>query len=313
MENKSADEIKFDVAVTVSITETGYVAGKDTRPLLVEMLEQYLDLTSIDRLWGPAWSLYVVTTAHRIKNVAGIDISYRSMKYVVSRMVGYDKVRPTDLVSRKDSGVVALEECLYQATQITQELNIISPVEMEYLSAVLGESGCPTDAELLWINHPEKHKLDITDVESVIAMAVATATLNNEKIKIELSVQEKMILAMSAEIYHNILEKVSNRCAVARANKDDAVPNRSPQTNDYSDTTSEKIAILNARANTRSYGCCCGGGSSSEWTTGEVVLGVAAVAVVGAALWYGYNTLTPPEFDIKIPNFDINLDSGFDF
>ena len=66
-----------------------------------------------------------------------------------------------------------------------------------------------------------------------------------------------------------------------------------------------------------------GGGASSDWTTTEIVLGVAAVGAIGVALWYGYNRLTAEEYDInlsdfKIPDFDIEIpdfdfDSGFDF
>ena len=66
------------------------------------------------------------------------------------------------------------------------------------------------------------------------------------------------------------------------------------------------------------YGGGGGGGGSSEWTTGEVILGVAAVAAIGAVAWYGYNKLTSDEYDIPfsdldIPDTDFDFDSGFDF
>ena len=78
-----------------------------------------------------------------------------------------------------------------------------------------------------------------------------------------------------------------------------------------------KIERLNATTPSY-YGGGGGGGSSSEWTTGEVILGVAAVAAIGAAAWYGYNKLVSDEYDIPfadldIPDIDFDFDSGFDF
>ena len=59
------------------------------------------------------------------------------------------------------------------------------------------------------------------------------------------------------------------------------------------------------------------GGGSSDSDTGMVILGIATAAVVGIALWYGYNRLTAEEYDInlsdfKIPDFDFDFDPNFD-
>ena len=338
MKNEKANpnREKFLKSVQNAIEETGYVKGKSTTPLLKKTLLNFLELDSLERLWGPGWSLFVTYTARAMYTEHDILVSYDAMKSVVYGMKGYDKTLPTDLVEENENQAVEddddderIEDSLFLATLISFELEIPTPIEVDYLFAVLGEDASPTGAEILWIENPGKYKLDITDAEAVVAMAKATASLNCKRKGVDFIEEE-------GKEYYDMLSRVADRCASYLETKGRAEqptpkeetekqPEREgkaitePSRNSEEPPLEIDTLVVNVGTpssmtapGSRHSGYYGGGGASTEWTTGEIVLGVAAVAAAGAALWYGYNKLVADDFDIELSEFSIP-DLDFDF
>ena len=340
MENEKANtQEKFSKSVEDAIKETGFVEGGDTTPLLRKTLLNYLTLDSLGKLWGPGWSLFVTYTVHAMYTECGMKVSYDAMKTIISEMSGYDQTLPTDLIGESESDPESLtderaEHAFFLATLICWELKVPSPVEVEYLIAVLGENATPVGAEALWVTNPEKYKLDITSERAMVSMAKAADRINSERAGAVFDEDR-------GKEYYEMLARVAKKCrthfaTIAQAGRPgpegeaEKHPGREGEGAAESSRNSEEptadietlILNIGTSSGMTPGGSHHSGSSSTGWSTGEIVLGAAAVAAVGAALWYGYNKLVAEEYDVnladfKIPEFDFDIDfefdSGFDF
>ena len=312
MENEKANtQEKFSKSVEDAIKETGFVEGGDTTPLLRKTLLNYLTLDSLENLWGPGWSLFVLYTVHATYGECGVKVSYASVKDVISKMTGYDETLPTYLVGESGSVPGApgtptakrTEHALFLGTLICWELKVPGPVEVDYLFGVLGENATPVEAEALWVANPGKYKIDITSEEAMVSMAKAADRLNSERAGMDF-VKER------DEEYYDMVARVAKKCrahfaTIAQAGR--SAPKE--------ETEGVGKASVDTPSSMTPGGSHHSGGSSTGWTTGKIALGAAGVAAVGAALWYGYKRLTGEEHDVNLTDFDIEIsdfDSGFD-
>ena len=331
MENEKANtnREKFLNSVNSAVEEIGYVEGGDTTPLLRKTLLNYLTLDSLGKLWGPGWSLFVTYTVHAMYTECGMKVSYDAMKTIISEMSGHDEALPTDLIGESESDPESLtderaEHAFFLATLICWELKVPSPVEVEYLIAVLGENATPVGAEALWVTNPEKYKLDITSERAMVSMAKAADRINSERAGAVFDEDR-------GKEYYEMLARVAKKCkahfaTIAQAGRPgpegeaEKHPGREGEGTAESSRNSEEptadietlILNIGSPSGMTAGGSHHSGGSSSKWTTGEIVLGVAAVAAAGAALWYGYNKLVADDFDVELSEFSIP-DLDFDF
>ena len=334
--NTKNDE-KFMSVLEAGMEKTNFDKNNNTEELLEKYLLMYLEIDTLDKLWGGAWSLFVAAIAHRMSTVANIKVPRETVKNVISQMSGRDNVFPDELVEPISLDSTELEECMLVATCVCKELVIPSPIEVYYLYDILDKETSPLDAGIAWLINSEKHVLDTNNPKALADMGRKIKKLNHERLGVKFDCD-------SIEEYYGILKRVGIRCALPCAlpytsnaiNKSLEYENRykprlkhkgnergrkeksmkSPDKNLSRPKAARKRPVQKVDKSVdpdvnhhRSEYYGDGGGVSPGWSTGKVILGVTAAAAAATALWYSHDRLADKErainlSDFKIPNLD---------
>ena len=191
MKNEITDKLIVRIA-DEAIERVGYKEGDSPTPVLEEVVKLLTGLDSIEELWGPVWSLFLVIASSKINFHTDDKTINESIKEVVSRMTGHSHITPYDAVS-KMTGIPGhnvpmigeddhnlLVKYIMTATRNSIDINIPSPVELGYLYATLGKDANPMTVDYLWNKYPETYKLNHDSKIDMVTMLKATLALGRE-------------------------------------------------------------------------------------------------------------------------------------
>ena len=191
MKNEITDKLIVRIA-DEAIERVGYKEGDSPTPVLEEVVKLLTGLDSIEELWGPMWSLFLVIASSKINFHTDDKTINESIKEVVSRMTGHSLITPYDAVS-KMTGIPgryvsmideddhnSLVKYIMTATRNSIDINIPSPIELGYLYATLGKDANPITVDYLWNKYPETYKLNHDSKIDMVTMLKATLALGRE-------------------------------------------------------------------------------------------------------------------------------------
>ena len=154
-----------------TIMDMEYNPGDPAGPLLKEIAELYLGISSIKELWGPLWVLPITIMADRIHPSLNLETRLGAIIGVVGQMEGRTSITPNVISARRtgqtynpiptsDYQVIdKIKSYISTATRVCKHLDIPSPIEATLLYKSIGKDVSPIDAEDLWRSDPEKYKL----------------------------------------------------------------------------------------------------------------------------------------------------------
>ena len=160
-----------------TIMDMGYNPGDPAGPLLKEIAELYLGISSIKELWGPLWALPITIMADRIHPSLNFETRLGAIIDVVGQMEGRTSITPNVISARRtgqtynpmptnDYQVIdKIKSYISTATRVCKYLDIPSPIEVTLLYKSIGKDVSPIDAEDLWRSEPEKYKLSTEIVD----------------------------------------------------------------------------------------------------------------------------------------------------
>ena len=208
-----------------------------------------------------------------------------------------------------------MEAVTFASERISLDLGIPTPLELLDLRAALGYEATLEELLTEYRANYEKYSLSIDKSGSeepteITSETTTEATTTDNVEPSPLVTTETTSEGKDGSVLDTMLEDAERIHRETVRRYDETATRSAEQINNAGLNVSEIEAKIEAKieglnAATPAYYGGGGGGGSSEWTTGEIILTGAAVLAVGAALWYGYNSLTSNDYDINLSDFEV--------
>lgn len=176
--------------VEEAVEKTGYREGDSPTPVLEETIKFLTGLDSIEELWGPRWSVFLVMLTDRARPAVSSKVSTLGIREILHRMVGYSDITPSTALAVKTGlpedevdniinlATFEVEQYVEVATRVCEDLGIPTPEEVSCMYNALGYMADPYEATRLYRLKPVAGK-SITEynVSDMVTLMYAKDTV----------------------------------------------------------------------------------------------------------------------------------------